>query len=37
MRITQLEAIVLANPDVDPLACDSAQDAVVVRIAQTRG
>ena len=32
MRITQVEAIVLANPDVDPLACDSAQDAVVVRV-----
>lgn len=32
MKITELEAIVLANPDVDPLACDSAQDAVVVRV-----
>jgi L-alanine-DL-glutamate epimerase-like enolase superfamily enzyme len=32
VKITELEAIVLANPDVDPLACDSAQDAVVVRV-----
>jgi L-alanine-DL-glutamate epimerase-like enolase superfamily enzyme len=37
MRITQVEAIVLANPDVDPLACDSAQDAVVVRIHTDEG
>lgn len=37
MRITQVEAIVLANPNVDPLACDSAQDAVVVRIHTDEG
>jgi L-alanine-DL-glutamate epimerase-like enolase superfamily enzyme len=37
MKITALEAIVLANPDVDPLACDSAQDAVVVRVHTDEG
>ena len=37
MRITEVEAIVLANPDVDPLACDSAQDAVVVRVHTDEG
>jgi L-alanine-DL-glutamate epimerase-like enolase superfamily enzyme len=37
VQITALEAIVLANPDVDPLACDSAQDAVVVRIHTDEG
>jgi L-alanine-DL-glutamate epimerase-like enolase superfamily enzyme len=37
MKITGLEAIVLANPDVDPLACDSSQDAVVVRVHTDEG
>jgi L-alanine-DL-glutamate epimerase-like enolase superfamily enzyme len=37
MKITALEAIVLANPEVDPLACDSAQDAVLVRIHTDEG
>jgi L-rhamnonate dehydratase len=37
MKITEVEAIVLANPEVDPLACDSAQDAVVVRIRTDEG
>lgn len=37
MRITQVEAIVLANPNIDPLACDSAQDAVIVRIHTDEG
>jgi L-alanine-DL-glutamate epimerase-like enolase superfamily enzyme len=32
LKITDIEAIVLANPDADPLACDSAQDAVIVQI-----
>ncbi len=37
MRITRVEAIVLANPEVDPLACDSAQDAVVVCVHTDEG
>jgi L-alanine-DL-glutamate epimerase-like enolase superfamily enzyme len=37
MKITDIEAIVLANPDVDPLACDSAQDAVVVQVHTDEG
>jgi L-alanine-DL-glutamate epimerase-like enolase superfamily enzyme len=37
VRITEVEAIVLANPQVDPVACDSAQDAVVVRIHSDEG
>jgi L-alanine-DL-glutamate epimerase-like enolase superfamily enzyme len=37
VKITALEAIVLANPNVDPLACDSAQDAVVVRVHTDEG
>jgi L-alanine-DL-glutamate epimerase-like enolase superfamily enzyme len=37
MKITEIEAVVLANPDVDPLACDSAQDAVIVLIHSDEG
>jgi L-alanine-DL-glutamate epimerase-like enolase superfamily enzyme len=37
VKITHVEATVLANPDLDPLACDSAQDAVVVRISTDEG
>jgi len=37
MKITDVETIVLANPDLDPTACDSAQDAVVVRVSTDEG
>lgn len=37
MRITDLEAIVLVNPDVDPDACDSAQETAVVLIHTDEG
>jgi L-alanine-DL-glutamate epimerase-like enolase superfamily enzyme len=37
MKITDVETIVLANPDLDPSACDSAQDAVVVRVSTDEG
>jgi L-alanine-DL-glutamate epimerase-like enolase superfamily enzyme len=32
MKITDIEVTLLANPDLDPLACDSAQDAALVRV-----
>ena len=33
MKITDISVTLLANPDLDPHACDSAQDAVLVEIA----
>lgn len=32
MKITDIEITILQNPDLDPAACDSAQDAVLVEI-----
>jgi hypothetical protein len=32
VKIAALDTVVLANSNVDPLACDSAQDAVVVLV-----
>jgi L-alanine-DL-glutamate epimerase-like enolase superfamily enzyme len=37
MRISEIDVTVLANPDLDPLACDSAQDAALVRIHADEG
>ena len=37
MKIINIEALVLANPDVDPLACDSSQDTVVVLVHTDEG
>lgn len=37
MKITDIEVTLLANADLDPLACDSAQDAALVRIHSDEG
>jgi L-alanine-DL-glutamate epimerase-like enolase superfamily enzyme len=37
MKITEIEVTLLANPDLDPLACDSAQDAALVRVYTDEG
>jgi hypothetical protein len=37
MKITDISVTLLANPDLDPYACDSAQDAVLVEIATDEG
>lgn len=37
MKIIDIEVTLLANPDLDPLACDSAQDAALVRVHTDEG
>lgn len=37
MKITDIEVTLLANPDLDPLACDSAQDAALLRMHTDEG
>lgn len=37
MKITDIEVTLLANPDLDPAACDSAQDAALVRVHTDEG
>lgn len=37
MKITDVEAIVVANPRLDDALCDSAQDAVIIRVRTDEG
>lgn len=37
MKITAIDALLLVNPEIDPAACDSAQDTVIVRIETDEG
>lgn len=37
MKITNIDVTLLANPDLDPLACDSAQDAALIRVETDEG
>ena len=37
MKITDIDVTILENPDLDPLACDSAQDAALVRVTTDEG